>query len=80
MSTYYGFTKKFGHATYSDGGYSSRDEAVFEVYSQAMDDGNWHPPLLREKWWQFWRPVEFTDLEKRLVARSLEREDGETKG
>lgn len=80
MITYYGCTRTFGHCTYSVSGYSSREEAIFVIHCQAMDDGNWHPPLLREKWWQFWRPVEFTDLEKRLVARLLEREDGETKG
>lgn len=59
----YGCTRTFGCTTYSCDGYASKEDAEMMVYSRAHDDGNWSPPKLREKWWQFWRPVKHTKIE-----------------
>lgn len=54
---------------YSVGGYSTREKAEYALYCLAQDNGDWHPPKLRDRPWQFWRPKEYTELEKRLIAR-----------
>ncbi|TCR01096.1 hypothetical protein [Neorhizobium sp. JUb45] len=66
----YGCTRSFGSSTYSVSGYSSEEAAEFAVMSMAQDAGDWHPPTLRTARWQFWRPTEYSDLEKRLIARA----------
>jgi len=68
MSVSYGCTRTFGYATYSVEGYESHEAALIAVLSMAQDDGLWSPPKLREKPWQFWRPKEYTDIEKTLIA------------
>lgn len=71
----YGCTRTFGGVTYSVSGYDSPEDAEFAVMSVVQDAGFWRPPALRTSWWQFWRPVAYTELEQRLLARAADRED-----
>lgn len=64
----YGCTRSFGCSTYSCDGYSSLEEAKMNVYSRAFKNGDWSPPKLREKWWQFWRPTSHTELEAHFAG------------
>lgn len=66
----YGCTRSFGTTTFSVSGYPSREEAEFAVMSMAYDAGAWRPPLLRQRWWQLWRPRQHSDLVDRLIARA----------
>ena len=71
--TVYGCTRSVGDRIYRVSGYSSPEEAEFAAMSMAQDDGQWKAPKLREKWWQFWRQTEYTDLQKRLIARKASK-------
>jgi len=75
MSSYttYGKVRSFGTRTYRVSGFSSPEEAEFAVMAMAMDDGERAPPALRERWWQFWRPTEHTELQKKLIARGVKK-------
>lgn len=66
MSTEYGCKRTFGNTTYGVSGCDSADEALERVYRRAFENGDWRPRDLREKWWQFWRPVEHTELEQKF--------------
>jgi hypothetical protein len=66
--TTYGATRSLGDCTYSVSGCSSPEEAQMNIYTRAFRDGNWAPPPLREKWWQFWRPTKYTKLEAHFAA------------
>lgn len=78
MSDSYGVTRTFGCTTYSCSGFSSHEEALESVHRRAFENGDWQPPKLRECWWQFWRPWEHNELEKKFVALAKEKNnDGE---
>lgn len=65
MITTHGTTRTFGSTDYGCSGMSSAREAVENVYSRAFENGDWSPPVLRQKWWQFWRPKRH-DLETQI--------------
>ena len=65
----YGASRTFGSKTYSVSGMYSKEAAIENIYRRAFDNGDWSPPLLRARWWQFWRPVEHTELEKMFTAK-----------
>lgn len=67
MPTTYGCTRTFGDWTLSVSGMPSREAALEDVYRRAFDKGVWRPRKLREKWWQFWRPTEHTEIEKKFT-------------
>lgn len=67
MSTTYGVTRTLGSITFTCEGYNTHEEALNAVYSQAFNAGEWSPPKLRAKWYQFWRPTEHTELEKSFL-------------
>lgn len=73
--TTYGVTRTFGGTTYRVEGLPSHEEALMRVHKRAFEDGNWTPPKLREKWWQFWRPREHDIIEAHFAA--LEALNGE---
>ncbi|WP_077961685.1 hypothetical protein [Ensifer adhaerens] len=64
----FGCTQSFGSATYSVSGMSSPFAARLNVYQRAYRDGEYSPPMLREKWWQFWRPTEHSEIDKALMG------------
>lgn len=70
MPTTYGITKTFGSWTFSNHGFHSKEAALENVYQRAFEKRVWAPPLLRKKWWQFWRPVEHTDIEKKFASKA----------
>ena len=65
----YGFTKSFGYKAYGVEGCRSLEEAHENVYRRAFEAGDWSPRPLRERWWQFWRPAEHTEIEKKFAKR-----------
>lgn len=67
MSTTYGVTRTFGTTDYGCSGMSSHEAALENVHRRAFENGDWKPRELREKWWQFWRPTEHTELEKKFI-------------
>lgn len=67
MPTTYGRTLTVGDVTVSVEGFGSPEEAEFRCYEMLFEDGDWKPRELREKWWQFWRPTEHTEIEKKFV-------------
>lgn len=73
----YGCSRTFGCATYSVSGLHSRFAAILNVHRRAFEDGLYSPPLLREKWWQFWRPTEHSEIDKALLGlpHSYEEDD-----
>lgn len=46
-----------------------------DVYGRAFKNGDWSPPKLREKWWQFWRPVEHNAVEAHFAKVETEQCD-----
>lgn len=67
MATEYGCTRTFGDWTISNEGMPSREAAIDDVYSRAFEKGLWKPRKLRTKWWQFWRPTEHDEIEKKFT-------------
>ena len=64
MAREYGCARTFGYTTYSCSGMPSREAALENVYRRAFEAGDWKPRLLRERWWQIWRPTEYDEIEK----------------
>ena len=67
MNAKYGCKRTFGTTTYGVSGCLSAEEALEYVFRRAFENGDWRPRDLREKWWQFWRPVEHTELEQKFT-------------
>jgi hypothetical protein len=67
MPTTYGCTRTFGEWTFTVDGMPSREAALEDVHRRAFEKGVWKPRPLREKWWQFWRPTEHTEIEKKFI-------------
>lgn len=74
MSVSYGCTRTFGTTTYGVEGMSSSFRALLFVYRQAHEDGNYTVPALREKWWQIWRPTEYSEIDKALLGLPYEED------
>ncbi len=73
--TSYGCTRSFGSATYGVSGMQSRFDAILNVHQRAFEVGDYAPPALREKWWQFWRPTEHSNIDKALLGLPYLKED-----
>lgn len=71
----FGCTRQFGLSTYSNSGMRSLEDAHMDVYGRAFKNGDWSPPKLREKWWQFWRPVEHNAVEAHFAKVETEQCD-----
>ena len=67
METSYDVSRQFGDTVYGAEGFPSHEEALINVYERAFMAGKWSPRKLREKWWQFWLPVEHTKIEKHFA-------------
>ena len=67
MRTTYSCSRTFGNPTYSNSGFSSREEALENVYRRAYEAGDWKPRELRKYWWQFWLPTEHNEIEVLFV-------------
>lgn len=66
--THWTVTRVFGTSMYTVDGAETKEEALLSIYSDAMRDGVYQLPKLREKWWQIWRPSERSEFELRLIA------------
>jgi hypothetical protein len=64
-----------GSTRYGVEGAPSKEFALLHIYKEATRDGNYRLPSLREKWWQFWRPVCLTEFEEKLSAALSEGRD-----
>lgn len=62
----YGFSQSFGSVSYSVEGYSSEWSAKTRVYELAYSNGEYKLPLLREKWYQFWRQKHYSEIDQYL--------------
>ena len=69
MHDEYGLNKTFGNTEYGVQGMHSREAAIENVHRRAFENGDWKPRNLREKWWQFWRPIEHTEIEKKFTHK-----------
>jgi len=67
VSIEYGVQRTFGTTTYGVSGCSSHDEALESVYHRALENGDWTPRKLRERWWQVWRPTKHSDFELKFM-------------
>lgn len=65
--THWTVTRVFGTSMYTVDG-ATKEEALLSIYSDAMRDGVYQLPKLREKWWQIWRPSERSEFELRIIA------------
>ncbi len=65
--SYWTVSRHLGNTLYTVDGAESKEAALLDIYRDAIRDGNFVLPPLREKWWQFWRPTEYTDFEKSLL-------------
>lgn len=63
----YGCAREFNGVGYSASGFESREAALESVYGRAFQNGDWKPRKLRAKWWQFWRPKEHNEIERKFV-------------
>lgn len=71
--SYWTVTRVLGTTMYTVDGAASKEDALLSIYSDALADGNYQIPKLREKWWQIWRPQEYTEFQKRLIEASEEQ-------
>ncbi|MBN8950876.1 hypothetical protein [Rhizobium sp. 60-20] len=70
--TYWTVSRHLGSSLYTVDGAESKEAALLDIYRDAIRDGNFSLAPLREKWWQFWRPVEYDDFEKKLLPYQKE--------
>ena len=61
MVTTYGFTLQVSNGAYQVTGLPSRLAARTRCYRWAIENGDYHPPKLRNRWWQLWRPTEWEE-------------------
>lgn len=57
----------FSNTKYTSESTLSMEQAKFNNFKLAYEDGNWKPRKLREKWWQIFRPVEHNEIEIKIL-------------
>lgn len=67
MSTIYRAIRTVKDCEYTYESDVSMDDALFQIYCKAWRSRGWRPTPLRQSWWQFWRPVERSEFDQRII-------------
>ena len=58
-----------GNCKYEVNSFKSMNHAIIDCYLQAIEDNNYQIPVIRQKWFQIWRPKKLTTLQLHLKDR-----------